>query len=810
MPHSFGTRGRTRDMFSRPFRQRGLIKLSTYLTTYKVGDYVDIKVNPAQVKGLPFKHYHGRTGVIYNITKRAVGVRIAKQVNGRIINKHLNVRVEHVVPSKCRNELISRVHENEALKSKARESGEKVNLKRQPTAPKDGFVINIAEPPETIQPIPFSDLVDRGLVWRSEHGEDGAASPTRGLLSVCGSSRLVVPVERSVGRPPSLPRAWCAVEKRAVVPATLGASCVLSFFVERGVQLRAVAGVKDLLSIPQLGITARHPLHGAADLSLFGGPAVVLFGEPSPPMYQVRRLSDAGPNPEVGHPLVVAASALGPAEHGHAGVERAVVGVAVGQRVVEEHRVADGGLDLEAAPAEGLREARRAAAHRQREVHQEGEEPLRRAAAVVAEVVVRRVLLPAVVPHDLQLLGVAPRVEDGRVEAQHVGEARVHGAERRVGLDRAPREPPVGRGPRLALEPAALADLPEPTEQSRAEQCRAEQSKAWGGGVLTSSNQLFHSDTRGRRRLAGATRRAYPRLAHDTLAELDEAPTLGPRQQLLDEEDARTRRRVRERRQPHCEATAPAVVVPRPVRRVHDVRLADEVGRPHVQRGRRARVVAEPRRPRPVEVRLRELDFGEGVGVRGGRPRRLVVRLDDVQVPPEDHLEPRDALARRLVDEEEGVARVGHRRGAAHRRHDARVHAVGRAVVPADLERGAAEVPELDAHRRPARRRQGRVAGPVARNDELGHAALDGSEGRPPLGRARRPVVQEHGRAVRRRDAEPFARAVAAEARRRTVLERPARRVPRARRAGDGRRHGSEDGPSAAGGHRAVVGRDLL
>mmetsp|Transcript_27670 Transcript_27670/g.110793 ORF Transcript_27670/g.110793 Transcript_27670/m.110793 type:complete len:333 (-) Transcript_27670:756-1754(-) len=197
------------------------------------------------------------------------------------------------------------------------------------------------------------------------------------------------------------------------------------------------------------------------------------------------------PDPEVGHPLVVAASALGPAEHGHAGVERAVVGVAVGQRVVEEHRVADGGLDLEAAPAEGLREARRAAAHRQREVHQEGEEPLRRAAAVVAEVVVRRVLLPAVVPHDLQLLGVAPRVEDGRVEAQHVGEARVHGAERRVGLDRAPREPPVGRGPRLALEPAALADLPEPTEQSRAEQCRAEQSKAWGGGVLTSSRPAF-------------------------------------------------------------------------------------------------------------------------------------------------------------------------------------------------------------------------------------------------------------------------------------------------------------------------------
>ena len=52
MPHSFGSRARTRDMFSRPFRQRGMIKMSTYMTTYKLGDYVDIKCNPAQVKGM--------------------------------------------------------------------------------------------------------------------------------------------------------------------------------------------------------------------------------------------------------------------------------------------------------------------------------------------------------------------------------------------------------------------------------------------------------------------------------------------------------------------------------------------------------------------------------------------------------------------------------------------------------------------------------------------------------------------------------------------------------------------------------------
>jgi large subunit ribosomal protein L21e len=48
-----------------------------------VGDYVDIKVNAAVHKGMPFKFYHGRTGVIWNVTKRALGVEINKTARGR-------------------------------------------------------------------------------------------------------------------------------------------------------------------------------------------------------------------------------------------------------------------------------------------------------------------------------------------------------------------------------------------------------------------------------------------------------------------------------------------------------------------------------------------------------------------------------------------------------------------------------------------------------------------------------------------------------------------------------------------------------
>jgi large subunit ribosomal protein L21e len=65
MPHSFGYRARTRHMFSRDFRKKGYIGLSTYLKTYKVGDIVDIKANGAIHKGMPHKFYHGFVPVVY-------------------------------------------------------------------------------------------------------------------------------------------------------------------------------------------------------------------------------------------------------------------------------------------------------------------------------------------------------------------------------------------------------------------------------------------------------------------------------------------------------------------------------------------------------------------------------------------------------------------------------------------------------------------------------------------------------------------------------------------------------------------------
>lgn len=162
MPHSFGTRARTRHMFAKKHRQHGPIHLSQYLLPIKVGDYVDIFADPSIHKGMPHKYYHGRTGIVFNVTKSAVGVRVNKMVNGRILEKRIHVRIEHIRPSKCQKEILERKAANDAAKLEAKKTGVKVSLKRSPKLPKEGYFL---ENPggdgvlTTIQPLPFSDLV---------------------------------------------------------------------------------------------------------------------------------------------------------------------------------------------------------------------------------------------------------------------------------------------------------------------------------------------------------------------------------------------------------------------------------------------------------------------------------------------------------------------------------------------------------------------------------------------------------------------------------------------------------------------------
>eukprot|EP00051_Salpingoeca_urceolata_P026128 m.476179 g.476179 ORF g.476179 m.476179 type:complete len:161 (+) comp20460_c0_seq1:69-551(+) len=159
MGKTHGLRRGTRYMFSREFKQKGRMPLSTYLKQYKRGDIVDIKGNGAIHKGMPHKVYHGKTGVVYNVTARAVGVVVNKKVRGTILAKRINVRVEHVKHSKCREDFLRRVAENDAKKVEARKTGVKVALKREPVKPRTAHTVDLKNnPPQEVNPIAYEFL----------------------------------------------------------------------------------------------------------------------------------------------------------------------------------------------------------------------------------------------------------------------------------------------------------------------------------------------------------------------------------------------------------------------------------------------------------------------------------------------------------------------------------------------------------------------------------------------------------------------------------------------------------------------------
>ena len=160
MPHSFGKRNCTRYMFRKGFRDNGTHnKLGKYLHVYRVGDIVDIKADGAIQRGMPHKYYHGRTGRVFNVTHSSVGVEVYKQVRHRILRKRINVRVEHVRPSRSREGFLNRVKENDAKRAAAQKAGEHVVLKRIPEQPKKAFLLKVEEAPETLYPIPFDYLI---------------------------------------------------------------------------------------------------------------------------------------------------------------------------------------------------------------------------------------------------------------------------------------------------------------------------------------------------------------------------------------------------------------------------------------------------------------------------------------------------------------------------------------------------------------------------------------------------------------------------------------------------------------------------
>lgn len=104
---------------------------------------------------MPYKAYHGKTGRVYNVTPHAVGVIVNKRVRHRIIPKRINVRIEHVSHSKCREDFLKRVKLNEELRKANKGNAVKVVSKRFPAPPREAVLIKNPPKPITLAPIPY-------------------------------------------------------------------------------------------------------------------------------------------------------------------------------------------------------------------------------------------------------------------------------------------------------------------------------------------------------------------------------------------------------------------------------------------------------------------------------------------------------------------------------------------------------------------------------------------------------------------------------------------------------------------------------
>ena len=150
-----------------------MVNSTTYLHTYKVGDYVTIMANSSFQTGLPWRAFHGKTGKVWNVNPRAIGVMINKRVRNKILVKRLHLRIQHIKPSNCNKDFLERkeatkkvIEENKQIKKQnetlAKEGKELLPLKaipkRLPRQPKEAGIVEGEFKFTTVSPMKYEEL----------------------------------------------------------------------------------------------------------------------------------------------------------------------------------------------------------------------------------------------------------------------------------------------------------------------------------------------------------------------------------------------------------------------------------------------------------------------------------------------------------------------------------------------------------------------------------------------------------------------------------------------------------------------------
>ena len=129
-------------------------------------------------------------------------------VGNRYMEKRVNVRIEHVRHSKCRQEFIDRVKSNAEKKKEAKASGTHVELKRLPAAPRESRTISVGQENAitTLTALPYDTvriaLSDNLADWADQAIDCSTSKRTeeRAFLSVsmAEESRSRLPTLRGV------------------------------------------------------------------------------------------------------------------------------------------------------------------------------------------------------------------------------------------------------------------------------------------------------------------------------------------------------------------------------------------------------------------------------------------------------------------------------------------------------------------------------------------------------------------------------------------------------------------------------------
>mmetsp|Transcript_16895 Transcript_16895/g.26241 ORF Transcript_16895/g.26241 Transcript_16895/m.26241 type:complete len:164 (+) Transcript_16895:191-682(+) len=146
MPDHKGYRAKSRSVFKK--KRSGMPKPTKLLQVYKLGDYVTIKMDSAIHKGMAHRIYQGKTGVVWNVTKNAVGVLLKKRVGNRLRTKKVTVRVEHVMHSGCRLDFLQRCRFNREYAMNHKKDPKKfpkMPLKRLPAKPDGACLVDVSK-----------------------------------------------------------------------------------------------------------------------------------------------------------------------------------------------------------------------------------------------------------------------------------------------------------------------------------------------------------------------------------------------------------------------------------------------------------------------------------------------------------------------------------------------------------------------------------------------------------------------------------------------------------------------------------------